>query len=119
VAPQAAGFALDLRYARALSGSKIAESSIDEIRKLGLGTAAQQQAWLEQMSRLFPDVKEGSRITGVFLPGTGARFYLDGQVLGDIPDTTFALAFFAIWLDPKTSAPSLRTALLANAVAVP
>lgn len=118
-APQTAGFALDLRYARSLYGKKIAESSIDEIRKLGLGTATQQQSWLEQMIRLFPDVREGNRITGIHLPGAGVRFYLDARVLGDIADTAFALAFFAIWLDPKTSAPSLRAALLANAMATP
>ncbi len=118
-APQATGFALDLRYARSLYGKRIAESSIDEIRKLGLGTPDQHQSWLEKMIRLFPDVREGNRITGVHLPGTGARFYLDGRVLGDIPDTDFAVAFFAIWLDPKTSAPSLRAALLAKAMATP
>lgn len=118
-APQAAGFALDLRYARSLYGKRIAESSIDEIRKLGVGSATQQKAWLEQMTRLFPDVKEGNRITGVHLPGAGVRFYLDGRLLGDITDAAFAPAFFAIWLDPKTSAPSLRTALLAKAMAAP
>ena len=114
-APAMTKFALDLRYARTLYGKKIAAASIAEIRALGLGTAAQQENWLAGMERLFPDVAEGSRITGVFLPDAGVRFYLDGKILGELPDPQFGTAFFAIWLDPKTSAAGLRGALLADA----
>ncbi len=67
------------------------------------------------MTALFPHVNEGTRITGVFLPDRGARFYLDSKLLGEIADPAFARAFFAIWFDPKTSADSLRKALLMNA----
>lgn len=108
-------FALDLNYARNLSGAKIAEASRDEISKLGIGTPAQRAAWLTGMMRLFPDVAEGDRLTGVFLPGLGARFYFNGKLRGEIPDAQFANAFFAIWLDAKTTAPALRKALLGNA----
>jgi Chalcone isomerase-like len=41
------------------------------------------------------------------------RFYLDGKLLGEIADVEFAQAFFAIWLDPRTSASNLRKQLLA------
>ena len=66
------------------------------------------------MTALFPDVKEGTHITGIYLPNESVRFYLDGQWLGEIRDADFARAFFAIWLDPKTSAPDLRKKLLGN-----
>ena len=69
------------------------------------------------MKEIFPNVQEGSRISGVYLPTGGARFYLDGKPLASVPDPEFARAFFAIWLDPKTTAPSLRTALLKDAAA--
>lgn len=118
-APHAARFALDLRYARALHGTRIAQSSIDEMQKLGVGSPAQHQAWLADMERLFPDVKQGSRITGVYLPDTGAGFYLDGKPLGAVRDPEFGRAFFAIWLDPKTSAPALRKDLLREAAPRP
>lgn len=110
-----APYALDLRYARKLDGVKIAEASADEMEKLGAGTSAQRAAWLARMKEIFPDVREGTRISGVFLPGAGARFYLDGKPLATVPDPEFARAFFAIWLDPKTSAKGLRTALLKDA----
>jgi hypothetical protein len=110
-----APFVLDLRYARKLDGVKIAEASADEMEKLGAGTSIQRTAWLARMKEVFPDVKEGTHISGVFLPGAGARFYLDGKALATVSDPEFARAFFAIWLDPNTSAKSLRTALLKDA----
>lgn len=113
--PAAAKFALNLTYARDLYGKRIARSSIDEIGKLGLGTSEQHEVWLKRMEALFPDVHEGTQISGIFLPGQGARFYLNGKLLGEISDTEFAQAFFAIWLDPHTSASSLRNSLLSSA----
>jgi hypothetical protein len=108
-------FALDLRYARSLDGAKIAEASVEQMEALGVGSEAQRATWLGQMKALFPNVKEGDRITGVNLPGEGARFYLDGKLIGNVRDPAFASAFFAIWLDPKTSASGLRKALLKDA----
>ncbi len=110
-----APFALDLRYARKLDGVKIAEASAEQMEKIGAGTEAQRAAWLARMKEIFPDVKEGTRISGVFLPGAGARFYLDGKALASVPDPEFARAFFGIWLDPATSARPLRAALLKDA----
>ena len=116
--PQAlsnAKFALDLQYARDLNGSRIADASLQQIVKLAIGTPAQQQAWHARMKEIFPDVQDGTHITGIYLPGQGARFYLNGALLGEVLDADFAHAFFAIWLDPRTSAPRLRDALLTGA----
>jgi hypothetical protein len=110
-----APFVLDLVYARKLEGARIATASADQMGKIGAGTAAQRLVWLARMKEIFPDVKEGTRLSGVYLPGAGARFYLDGRALAAVPDAEFARAFFAIWLDPNTSAPELRTALLKDA----
>ena len=119
VGPQGYGptapFALDLRYARKLNGRKIAEASVEQMEKIGAGSASERRAWLQKMTAIFPDVQEGSRITGVFAPGEGARFYLDGKPMATINDAGFARAFFGIWLDPNTTAPALRAALLKEA----
>ena len=114
-APESAKYALCLTYARNLYGKHIARTSIDEISKLGYGTREQRDVWLKQMEALFPDVHEGTRISGVYLPDWGARFYLNGNLLGEIADKEFARAFFAIWLDPRTSAAALRNSLLSSA----
>jgi len=116
-----APFALQLRYARSLKGTDIATRSEEEMRKLGEGSPQQRAAWLQAMQQLFPDVRDGNTLTGVFTPdGTQpaqTRFYFDGALRGAVPGTAFAQAFFSIWLSPQTPAPGLRNALLANAVA--
>ena len=63
------------------------------------------------MARIFPDVRPGDHVLGLQLP-EGAHFFLNDRPLGAIDDPAFARAFFAIWLDARTSAPELRAALL-------
>jgi len=108
----AAPFALDLRYGHNFSGKKIAEHSAVEIDKLGIGNAEQHRNWLDKMQACFPDVEDGTHLTGIFHPGSGAAFYRDGKAICEIKDAQFAAAFFAIWLDPHTTAPGLRASLL-------
>ena len=103
--------ALKLTYKRNISGQDIAEASVKEIRNLGLADEAVLRSWGEQMARIFPDVRPGDHILGLQLP-EGARFFLNDRLLGAIDDPAFARAFFAIWLDARTSAPELRSALL-------
>ncbi|MEI7445281.1 MAG: chalcone isomerase family protein [Burkholderiales bacterium] len=110
-----APFALELRYATSLKGSAIAERSVQEIERMGYGDPARRTRWGDAMKRLFPDVARGDRLTGVHEPGRGARFFHNDRPLGIIEDTDFANAFFAIWLDERTVAPSLREALLKQA----
>jgi len=105
-------FVLELTYARRLDGKGIAEASRGEIERLGFGTEAQRLHWHERMLELFPNVEKGRRLAGVNVPGSGARFYFDGQFVGSIDDPDFARAFFAIWLDERTRAPQLRESLL-------
>jgi hypothetical protein len=110
--PAAQPFALELTYARSLDGRALAERSRDEIARLRLGSDAQRTRWLADMAAIFPDVKPGQRLAGIYRPGSATRFYLDGLFLGEIADPEFGRAFFAIWLDPRTSAPQLRASLL-------
>ena len=103
--------ALKLTYKRNISGRDIADASVKEIRNLGVADEARLKGWGEQMVRLFPDVRPGDHIVGLQLPDT-ARFFFNDRSIGTIDDPAFARAFFAIWLDARTSAPDLRAALL-------
>lgn len=105
-------FALELSYARDFSGASIAETSADEIKRLNGANAAQQQRWLSAMQKIFPNVKSGDRLRGVYEPGRGASFFHNNQPVGVIAEPEFARAFFSIWLDPKTVKPDLRRQLL-------
>ena len=115
----AAPFALELRYARNLKGRAIADQSDVEMRKLEQGTAAERAQWLAQMRAIFPDVGDGDWLCGLFEPKTpdGPRttFWFNGKPIGVVGGEAFAQAFFSIWLSPKTAAPDLRRALLAQA----
>lgn len=105
-------FALELQYLRKLEGAAIASRSIDEMRRVGAFSDAQAQSWLAAMRELFPDVRQGERITGINLPGVGAEFWVNGQRVGVVKDAAFARLFFGIWLDERTSEPKMRAQLL-------
>ena len=108
------GLALELSYLRALSGRDIAERSLKEMKRAGELTAAQSQRWLAALQDAFPDVKAGDRITGLHSPGTGARFWHNGQARPSVSDPDFSRLFFGIWLSSATSEPQLRSGLLSR-----
>lgn len=104
--------ALELQYARTLAGRDIAERSLQEMRRQGPIADEQARRWLDQMGTLFPDVRDGDRLTGLKRPGETARFFANGRPIGEVRDGEFARMFFGIWLSPQTSQPGLRSALL-------
>lgn len=105
-------FGLELEYARAFKGEKIAERSIAEMARIGSFAPDRGQQWLDTMKRVFPDVGPGDRITGVQRSGQEALFFHNGTPRGTLSDAEFTRLFFGIWLSPKTSAPQLREQLL-------
>jgi hypothetical protein len=105
-------FALQLTYLRDLQGRAIAQRSVAEMRRQDPLDETLADQWEARMAALFPDVRRGDRITGLYLPGRGARFVHNGRELGEVTDPRFARLFFGIWLAPQTSEPALRTALL-------
>jgi hypothetical protein len=108
--PSSPPLALRLDYKRSIAGSAIVEASIAEMRQLG-ASEADLRRWEQEMARLFPDVRDGDHLTGIHLADS-AVFLFNGSRRGEIADPEFARRFFAIWLDPRTSAPTLRAALL-------
>ena len=68
-------FALDIRYARRLTGVQLAETSVEEMRRLGASDIAALGRWDAAMRSLFPDVAPGSRLIGLHVPQRGALFY--------------------------------------------
>ncbi len=106
--------ALDLEYLRNFEGEALATRSIDEMKSQGIGSESQYDGWLKEMRRVFPNVKPNDRITGLHLPGKGAKFFHNGKFTGDVNDPAFAQAFFDIWLSPKTTQPAMRKELLAS-----
>jgi Chalcone isomerase-like len=105
-------FALELAYSRALSGQMIANSSASEIERMQIGTEFQRADWKQSLLQLFPDVKAGDRIIGVYRPAQGTSFYFNDKRIGKISDPELSIAFFSIWMDTRTRDKKLRLALL-------
>ena len=105
-------FALELVYDRRLEGKAIAERSVAEMRRIGEFDEAKAKAWLDLMSRAFPDVAAGDRLVGINDGLGGVRFFHNARLTVETVDAEYARLFFGIWLSPKTSAPALREAIL-------
>ena len=109
--PSSPEFALDIRYQKSFSGVAIANSSAEEMKKMGVPDA-QVTLWSKELAKAFPNIESGQTLTAVYAPKQGTIFYHDGKRIALIPGVEFSKAFFGIWLDPKTSAPKLRSELL-------
>lgn len=104
-------FALNVRYQKSFKGSAIANSSADEMKKIGV-PETQAALWGKELAGVLPNIESGQTLTAIYTPKQGTTFYHDGKRVGQIASTEFSKAFFGIWLDPKTSAPKLRAELL-------
>ena len=103
-------YALSLTYERTIAGDRLVQASLDEMRKLG-APVDERPDWGPALSKVLPSVSKGVTLTGVYRPGEGATFYQQDREIGSVDDA-LARMFFAIWLDPRTSEPGLRQALL-------
>lgn len=105
-------FALSLTYDFDIAQARIVQASIDEMTRLG-APVAQRPQWRGALESVIRDVSKGRSLTGVYVPGQGATFYQDAIPTGKLDDE-LSRYFFGIWLDPRTSEPDLRIALLGN-----
>jgi hypothetical protein len=107
------GFALEIQYIRSFKGADLAKRTIDEMSRQGV-SEKQRTVWLQSLEKIFPDIASGDTLIGLHLPDKGTMFLHNGKLVGDISGDAFAKAFFGIWLDERTSAPKLRSALIAT-----
>lgn len=105
-------FALEIVYNTTLTSDEIVNVSLLEMARLKRLTDAQRKTWTAEMTKFFPSVKSGDRLTGVYVPKVGTRFFFNGRLISEINDLAFGDAFFAIWLDEGAKKPELRRALL-------
>lgn len=107
--------ALDIRYQRDISKKQLLEATYEQWVKLGFNQQQSTQ-WIEQLELIFPNIKEGQRLTYVTNGQTGQFVYSlkSGQQkkIGYINDESLNDAFLAIWLSPKTEYADLRRRLI-------
>jgi Chalcone isomerase-like len=105
-------FALEIEYSTAIKAEEIVNVSLVEMARLRSPSDAQIKAWSADLKKAFPDVKSGDKLTGVYVPKQGTRFFFNSRLTSEISDPAFGDAFFAIWLDDKAKKLDLRRALL-------
>jgi hypothetical protein len=107
-------FALHIVYTRGLTRERLADTGISEMKRLAATPIPDDtlERWRSNMLQAFVDVAPGDQLSAVFMPGKGVRFYAGERMTGEFDDMAFARAFFGIWLDPLTRAPTLRKQLL-------
>ncbi len=105
-------YALKLAYLRDIKGEKIADQSTEEIRNQDIVDEVTLADWHSQMRTIFPNVKKGDNITGVYKDVNTCSFYKNDSFIGQINNKQFCEAFFDIWFGEKTSQPALRNKLI-------
>ncbi|MEZ0604667.1 chalcone isomerase family protein [Paraburkholderia sp. IW21] len=110
-------FALHIIYTRGIKRERFVDAGIKEIKRLSSTPIPHDtlERWRADMLQAFVDVEPGDQLSAVYLPGKGVRFYAGERMTGEFDDPAFARAFFGIWLDPSTRAPTLRKELLGTA----
>lgn len=104
-------YAIRIDYRFSFDRRQLAQRSLEEIERL-FGARQDGQQVVERLESLFCDVSKGDRIIGIHYPGEGAEFYCNDKLQGHTEDAELAAAFFAIWLNPRTSETQLRKQLL-------
>ena len=107
-----APFAISLTYLRNLKGDRIVDRSLSEIEGQGVVSKEQALAWKTALGAIIPDVRKDDTITGVRTQNGTAKFYLNGDYIGEVEDTDFAERFFDIWIGEKASNKKFRSRLL-------
>lgn len=105
-------FALELTYFRDFEGKAIAKHSIAEISKQRDLPKTKAKEWSMSLEKLFPDVRQNQTLTGLYSPTGAAKFFHEGNLIGEIKEMELIQSFFNIWLSDKTSAPELRKKLI-------
>ncbi len=107
--------ALELSYFRAIRGTDFGVASEKLLRRaLSEGEYQRLAERLQEIYRLFRDVKPGDRYTLWYHPGVGTELYLNDEPLGRIAGNDFARAYFAIWLGDKPISTDFRDRLFSS-----
>lgn len=109
--PKVPPYALELTYKRTIKGSRILDSTEEEMLRVG-GPKEKVKEWVDKLKSIFPDVKDGDKLRGFVDKDQKTYFCQPGKDLGVIADPEFATYFFGIWLDERTRSPDVRQKLL-------
>jgi hypothetical protein len=104
---------LELSYHVSIKGREFGESAELYLDKnVSPQDLARIRPRIEQLNKLYQDVKEGDRYALTYAPGKGTTLSLNNKPLGTIEGADFAASYFAIWLGAKPISEAMRDDLI-------
>jgi hypothetical protein len=103
--------AIRMHFLRDLTKAQLVEAFQEGFEANAKDKPAQKAAF-DKMLALVPDVKEGTTMTFVYLPGKGTTLAAGSKELGVFEGKGFADAVFSIWLGPKPPSEDLKKGML-------
>jgi hypothetical protein len=104
---------LELEYFYSIAGKDFGPAGEEVLgRNVSAETIAALEKPLEEISRLYVDVKPGDRYALTYLPGRGTELSRNGRPLGTVQGAEFAAAYFTIWLGEEPISGAFRDQLL-------
>jgi hypothetical protein len=106
--------ALDVEASRQIPPSRLVNGVIDEMRDIRAADDRQRSTWKTRLNQIVPPMVRGDSLVILCLPNRQTVIFHNGTMIGSIDDPNFGSALFRVWLDPRTSRPDIRSALLQN-----
>jgi hypothetical protein len=104
-------FALKIEYLMEFSGEEIAIKTIKEMKRQGFKNSEKLKLWQKKLEVIFPSVKSGTILTGIYTKDKKTIFYNDGIKFAEIEDPEFGEKFFNIWLGNNSRDTNLTNIL--------
>jgi hypothetical protein len=103
--------ALKINYKKNISKARLIQATKDQWKKLSV-TNQRYQPWINDLNRLWPDIKKGDNLTFFIEESGNGYFHHNGKLIGGVDSDDFAAAFLSIWLSENTTQPKLRKQLM-------
>lgn len=103
--------ALTIHYQRDISKKALLKATQQQWQHLAVEPDLYQD-WLQQLSVLWPEIKDGDHLTFLVSKDGSGDFYHNDNWIGRIENRALSNAFLSIWLSKKTSEPRLRKKLI-------
>lgn len=107
-------FELRIHYQIDIPSKKLVDETREQWKALKLDRP-QSENWLNDLSIMWPNLKEGDELILSVSEDGVARFFFNKTYIGEIADPLFGSTFAAIWLHEKAEYPKMRAALLSAA----
>lgn len=105
--------ALEIEYFQDIDKTDLVEATLEQWQHLGL-YRSEQQLWLEQLQQIWPDIKQGDKLTFIVEADGSNRFLFNNNDIGGVDSSKFSDSFLAIWLSERSSRPKLRDRLVGD-----